>query len=724
MDVDARDAAQRAVFKTVKAARAAFLVDGAAYYAALVAAIERAERSILLVGWDIDSRTVISRPGAPRETISGLLNRVVAAKKDLVVHLLAWDFAMVFALERELFPVYHLGWKTHRRIHFHLDNDHPLGAAHHQKVIVIDDAIAFSGGLDVTTRRWDTQRHAPHDPRRKDPGEVGYKPFHDVQMAVDDDAARALGDLVRERWRRATGHELRPPPPPTVDPWPPDLSPDVRNVLVDIARTEPAFPARGREEIREVERLFLASIAAAKRFIYIENQYTTSTVIRDALAARLAEPGGPEVVLVIPQMCSGWLEIQTMGALRAGFLSALRTADIEGRLRVYYPRVSEDVDVFVHSKVLIIDASIVRVGSANLSNRSMRVDTECDLSIDARGDLRIKAAILRFLAGLLAEHLGASRDAVFDALDRERSLIAAVESLRGGPRTFVPIDERLEATAPIDAILHLAADPERPIDPEQLVNTFLLEDERSARARLFRRSVVAAIFVVAVAALWLFTPLRAHITPAAIEAIIGGLRSSPFAPLLVALVFAAGTLVMIPVNALILGTGLAFGPLLGTLYSMIGVLSAASAGYAVGRALGRDVLSGFLTSRINRLSRRLARAGILSVAAARLIPVAPFGVVNLVAGASHIRYRQLLLGTLLGNLPGVLLFNAFGQSLLYALLGAPRPRLFAFLFLALAAAALGAAIAFWIRRGRERPEPPPSSGPPRPSLGEEGALVK
>ena len=76
--------------------------------------------------------------------------------------------------------------------HFCLDNAVPFGSSQHQKLIVIDDAVAFTGGLDVTIRRWDTSEHEPDNPLRRDPAGDPYKPFHDVQMMVDGDGgARA-----------------------------------------------------------------------------------------------------------------------------------------------------------------------------------------------------------------------------------------------------------------------------------------------------------------------------------------------------------------------------------------------------------------------------------------------------------------------------------------------------------------------------------------------------
>ena len=103
---------------------------------------------------------------------------------------------------------------------------------------------------------------------------------------------------------------------------------------------------------------------------------------------------------------SGWLEEATMGVLRARLLERLRAADRCDRLRVYYVCAGSGVDVKIHSKLIIVDDEIVRVGSANLNNRSMGFDTECDVFIEARGRADVSDAIVALRDRLLGEHLG------------------------------------------------------------------------------------------------------------------------------------------------------------------------------------------------------------------------------------------------------------------------------------------------------------------------------
>ena len=234
-----------------------------------------------------------------------------------------------------------------------------------------------------------------------------YDPFHDVGLVFEGPAARATADLARERWRAATGRRvaaLRPEPGRSA--WPAGLAPDLENVHLGLARTQPAW--NGTPERREVEALWLEAIRSARRWIYIENQYLTAGCVGDALAARLREPDGPEVVIVCPEGASGWLEERTMGVLRSRLVRRLREADAHGRLAIVHPVVPGGARLNVHSKVLVVDDQLVRVGSSNLSNRSMGLDTELDVAIEARGEARVERAIDAFRDDLLAEHLGTS----------------------------------------------------------------------------------------------------------------------------------------------------------------------------------------------------------------------------------------------------------------------------------------------------------------------------
>jgi phospholipase D1/2 len=331
-------------------------------------------------------------------------------------------------------------WLRTRQINFKLDGAHPAGASHHQKIVVIDDNLAFCGGIDMTATRWDTREHRDEDKRRKRPTTGRpYCPWHDATMAVDGAAARGLGDLARERWKTAGGDPIKPPNVDS-DPWPEELKPHFRNAEVALARTRGKY--KRVKEVREIEALFVDMVRRARRFIYIENQFFASRVVAEEIAKRLGEADGPEFVVINPKVVEGWVEEEAMTPARSVLLMELAKADKHKRLRVYTPVTKAGCDIYVHSKIAIVDDRMLRVGSANLNNRSMGLDSECDVLIDADRPANEGASkpIANLLADLLGEHLGKKPADVARELKRSGSLVETIEKLRGRGRTLMPLE--------------------------------------------------------------------------------------------------------------------------------------------------------------------------------------------------------------------------------------------------------------------------------------------
>ncbi|MCC7547285.1 MAG: VTT domain-containing protein [Burkholderiales bacterium] len=299
------------------------------------------------------------------------------------------------------------------------------------------------------------------------------------------------------------------------DPWPLSVAPDLSHAPVGIARTQPEYG--GNVQVQEIKQLYLDAIAAARRTIYIENQYLTAPAVVQALATRLEQPDGPEIVILSRLHGDGWLEESTMTALRVSAVNALRAADAHGRLRVAYPHADGlgQACIDLHSKLMIVDERFARIGSANLNNRSMGYDTECDLAIEAT-EPRNGAQLLELRHRLVAEHLGVTAREVAQARARTGSLIAAAATFR------------------------------------------------------------------------------------------------------------------------------------------------------VGQILGRDVVRRIAGPRLTRLNHRLERRELLAIVTLRLLPIAPFTVINLAAGASQIRMRHFMLGTLIGMLPGIVAITLFSDRVLAA----------------------------------------------------------
>ncbi len=385
----------------------------------------QARDTIFSVGWDI-SATVDLVPGGAADgaptRLDELLPWLVRRQPTLRCYILTWDYAVLYTLERDPWTRWRLGWRMPSRVHFGFDDHHPFGASHHQKIIVVDDALAFSGGVDLTGHRWDTAAHRVDEPHRLNANGTPYGPYHEIQAMADGPVAAALGALVRDRWD-ALGQRTRPLASRSApDLWPEDVTPDLTDVDVAIARTMPA--SERNAAIRECERSYLDSIAAATHSIYIENQYFTNDALARALAHRLEEADGPEVIVVMPKECEGWIEKQTMGVLRHEALAVLVEADRHRRLRLVYPVASRarDVATFVHSKVMVVDDRLLRIGSANMSHRSMGVDSECDLIADAGDDPGRRAGVQRTRDRLLGEQLGLPPEVVTAEISRLGSM--------------------------------------------------------------------------------------------------------------------------------------------------------------------------------------------------------------------------------------------------------------------------------------------------------------
>ncbi|WP_119304402.1 phospholipase D-like domain-containing protein [Dongia deserti] len=424
-----------------QADRFALIVDAADYFRFAKAAMLEAQHSIMLIGWDFDTR-IKFEPQSPTMHGPNRLGRFLIwlpkRRPGLQIYLLKWDLGMVQALGRGMTPLFVLDLITTARLRLKLDAAHPAGAAHHQKIVVIDDSLAFCGGIDMTVDRWDTREHRDGDRRRRKPSGRAYAPWHDATAVVDGDAALAIGDLARERWRLATGERIAPASSRRPA-WPRDLTPIFERVEIGIARTIPEFD--GNPEVREIERLYLEAFARARRTIYIETQYLASRKLVEGLARRLGDREGPDIVIVLPESAGGWLERKAMDGARRKLLRLLWRADRHQRLGVYYPVTQSGEPIYVHAKIMIVDDWLLRVGSSNLNNRSMGFDTECDLALEAAPDeiegTKTRGAINSIRRDLLCEHLGVEVDVFMAAFDRSGgSLLKTIEALRRPGRTL------------------------------------------------------------------------------------------------------------------------------------------------------------------------------------------------------------------------------------------------------------------------------------------------
>lgn len=451
----------RNAWRTERADRLAFLIDGEDYFRPLDRALRMARRSIRIVGWDFNP-DIRLRPREGGETLGTLLRRLVEETPELAIHILIWAMGPIYA-GHSLKLFMQTDWSSHPRISLRFDRRCALRGCHHQKMVTVDDSVAFVGGIDLTAGRWDTRKHASRSPHRVKPNGKSYGPVHDVQAVLSGPAARAVSDLARWRWKMATGEKASPAPPSSLA-WPSDVSPGLEGCAAAVARTAPDLP--GFDERRETIHLTLDAIAAARRHIYIETQYLASFRVGDALGQRLREPDGPDIAILVTSSSHGVIEQFVMARNRDRLIRRLKQADRFGRLRVMYAAVPDENgkerEVRIHSKVLIVDDAFVRVGSSNLNNRSEGLDTECNIAVEAHTPAH-RRAIAALRDRLLGEHLDVPAEEVAAAI-REGSLVAAIDRLNTQPRGLRPFALHPKGgTSPLPGTALL--DPSRPFRP-------------------------------------------------------------------------------------------------------------------------------------------------------------------------------------------------------------------------------------------------------------------
>ncbi len=637
------------------AARGCFVLGSADYFRAVREAVLGAKRSVRILGWDFHSQIRMLRgedDGHPAELGDFLLD-VLDRKPELEIHVLIWNFSMIYAVEREWKTFFGWSGRKHPRLHFRTDDSIPLGASHHQKVVVVDGGMGFAGGIDLAAWRWDDNVHEGADSRRTDPSGKPYDPYHDLQMAVTGPAAEQLGQIFAQRWERATGETLEVPGASAELPWPESLGVDFEEMEIGFARTY--APYREFPEVREVESLHLRIIEKVERYVYMENQYLSSHRIATALCDRLREEDGPEIVIVLTPNFGGWMEEGTMGVIRDRLLGLIRDADEHGRLRLLYPKVpgkdGEEVQVYVHAKLIIADGRVVKIGSSNLTNRSMGVDSELDLVIAEKEELEF---VTRLLHRLLAIHHGTDADAVAKVAGEESGLLGLVDALRnddGHSLASVAVVEMSQFQRELaDSKL---LDPEEQIDPSYWIRS---STEASERGSVTKRVLVVSSLILGLVALaFIFREgLGGLVDKETAMSYFTTIRDSSWSPLILTGVFLVASVIGISLNVLLVAAALVLNPWVAFGAGLVGSQMGANVGFYAGRRWGRKLMRRFAPGRIQEISRKLGERGVVSVAFFRILPIAPFPVVNIAAGSSHLGVKVFNLGSLLGMAPGML----------------------------------------------------------------------
>jgi phosphatidylserine/phosphatidylglycerophosphate/cardiolipin synthase-like enzyme len=513
----------------------ALLVDAEIYYASFCRAALLARRYIYLAGWQFDSLARLLRPD-PEEQLTHpiellpFLEYLCERTPQLQVFILAWDYSLFYALEREWLQKLKFKFQSHPRVHFEFSSHPGMGGCLHQKYVLIDDRLAFLGGLDVCDSRWDTRAHRAQDPARSDVHGNPYKAFHDIQVALRGPVVRRLKQFFRESWERVQSDELAPSQPAPLqsvssqrvlaEPAPaplaqqvlpaeparpeaeaeagsaagsdantgasPDSAFDLGRITaqrglflsatrVGLSRTD--ITCAGAPARLEVQLLFERAILSARRLIYVETQYFTSRVMAQAFCRRFADAtAGPlDVVLVMPDGADTPKEDLVLGARQRAVrhLVAQEAARHGHRFRLLKSAQSSHEQAppatFIHSKLLIVDDELLSVGSANLTNRSMSLDTELNVTCATALEqpacaARLRAEIATIRADLLAEHAGYESPQAFLALEQ---LIERIDEACLDPASKLR-QQQIVPPESENQLLSAIFDPARPLDWESV----------------------------------------------------------------------------------------------------------------------------------------------------------------------------------------------------------------------------------------------------------------
>lgn len=650
------------------------IVDYGNYYRDLRESILKAKKSIFILGWDIDSRIELLRGhDATKDdypvTFFDLICWKAKQNPNLQIYLNRWDYAMFFMQQREQF--WEHKWRSCNlsNIHVCMDGVLPMSACHHQKIAVIDDEVAYWGGMDVALGRWDFRHHHVHNHHRADPAQLPainekeeFAPYHDIQAVMSGPAARSLAEWVRIRWNAAcpqiTPVALAPIPSQRNIPdcWPDTDPPDFEDVDVALARTMPAL--HGKPQIEEVIDLFRSEIQQAEHFIYIENQYLVCQEIACLLNEQLRIKPRLQILAVSCDDPQGTMERLAMWGGRVRFKDTLIKGNVGNRIAMAYPACAEkgeEASVHIHSKLMIIDDRYLHIGSANINNRSMGMDTEFDVSLYGNSE-RARNKIVSIRNDLIREHTGYKPHET-ESMITEGNVRGIMKERANSRQHLREINDEEYRNEPLSTFICKFADPRRPLVPAHWTRLPRINTQQIA----ILSGLVALAFIIA--ALWVWTPLSEYTEPESLSQLLEGIRNAPFAILWIIGLYIISGLFFFPVTAMSTAVILIFAGWQGFLYATIGALASALTGYTIGRAVGKDRLLRIFPQ-AKKPMNKIRESGVIGVTAIRMLPIAPYSLVNMVMGVIHLPLLPYILGTALGLSPGKIMLAVFGESFL------------------------------------------------------------
>ncbi|MAM35267.1 MAG: phospholipase [Micavibrio sp.] len=638
-----------------RADKAAILIDCAAYYRALYHALSNAEHSVFILGWDIDGRIELLR-GKEAEGLEvpprlfDLIRWKAEENPDLKIYLNRWNYSIFYMKERDPFSGLKWDWQFPDNVYFCSDYKVPFLGCHHQKIITVDDKIAFCGGMDIALGRWDKRQHHVHMPERTDPpgafqpsGQHDYNPYHDIQMVLAGKDMRIFSELVRQRWKRGSGYDaipIREKGEHESASLPKAVKKDFSDIEFAVSRTMPK--THKTERVQEILQGYIDEISRAEKFIYIENQYATCEDIARALNKRLKEKPDLHVLVVSCHKPRGIIERKAMWTGRVKFTDIAGKDVPASRFAITYPICGENGDtttIHIHSKIMIVDDKILRVGSTNLNRRSMGFDTECDVSLKANNKAT-RSRIADIRSDLIREHTGREIEDIEKIINGGESLDILLEHQEHSRQHLNRANDEEFRHEKFAHFAQKIGDTATP----PIISNF------PAKQVIF----TAVILGLLVFALWsLFGPTIAELfNKDKLTALVESAKGSVWGPFMIIGIYVLSGIVFFPIMALNLITAIVFGPLWGLIYGLLGSLASAAFSYGIGRVIGQKTVN-FFHSATEKVRQYADRGGILGMTLIRMVPIAPYTLVNLAFGITGVSFLSYMISTGFGLLPGI-----------------------------------------------------------------------
>ncbi len=340
------------------------LVDGAEALPRIAAAIRAARSHVHLAGWHFEPSFRLERQGPT-------LRQVLAEAAGTVqVRVLAWAGAPLSLFQPDRREVRRARDELVRgtRISMVLDPRERPFHCHHEKLVLVDDEVAFVGGIDLTSLGGDRLDSSEH-PRRPAVG------WHDTAVRLAGPVVADVARHFRQRWR-SLGHEAPLP-----------LQPAAQAAGID-AQLVRTVPERLYEPLWHGEwsilEAYLRALHSAQRLVYLENQFLWSPEVTFVLADKLRHPPCDEfrVVVLLPARPNNGAD-DSRGQVGLLIDADRESGDETARFlacTLYQPGPGGR-PVYVHSKAAVVDDRWATVGSANLNEHSLFNDTEANVVI-------------------------------------------------------------------------------------------------------------------------------------------------------------------------------------------------------------------------------------------------------------------------------------------------------------------------------------------------------